>query len=106
MPLIHINDQNYIVYLNWLMSQGVAVRRPMLTISSFKSVEESETLFNFDTFINDENYVVNSTSQIYRSRKQESVGGKKVQVVTKQNAMKGNLPDFNFQMLFSVNIKE
>jgi len=87
------------------MSQGVPTR-PMLTLSSFKSLEESNDLFDFDTFINEDNFVVNSTSHIYRNKKEEYFRGKKLQLVTKENAMSGDLPDFNYEMLFSVNVRQ
>ena len=88
------------------MKLGNALTRPMITLSAFKSIEENQTLFDFDTFINEENFIINSTSQIYRSKKDEYIRGKKLQVITKDNAMNGDIPDFDYEMLFSVNVKE
>lgn len=88
------------------MSSGIPTRRPMIALSSFKSIEENHTLFDFDTFINEDNFVINSTSQIYRSKKDEYIRGKKLQVVTKENAMNGDVPSFDFEMLFSLKVKE
>lgn len=88
------------------MSLGNASRRPIIALSAFKSIEENHNLFDFDTFINEENFVINSTSQIYRSRKDEYIRGKKLQVVTKDNALNGDIPDYDFEMLFSLKVRE
>lgn len=69
---------------------------PMVVLSSFKSIEENPALFDFDLFINEDNVIINSTSQIYRSRRDNYILGKKLQVASKRNAVNGDLPNFDF----------
>lgn len=69
---------------------------PMIVLSAFKSIEENPALFDFNLFINEDNVIINSTSQIYRTRRDQYIRGKKLQVVKKSHAMNGDLPDFDF----------
>ena len=78
------------------MFTAINHRRAMITLTTFKSLEQNATLFDFDTPINEDNFIINDTSHIYRKKINDDTSYKNIAVVTKEKAMNGDLPDFDF----------
>lgn len=54
-----------------------------LMISVYRPLQENEMLFDFETPITEDVFIVKSSSQIYRKKKGDSKRSKMTQVVTK-----------------------
>lgn len=80
-------------------------RRPMLTLTTFKSTEISHTLFDFDNPLNQNNYIINSNAIVYRLKNNANAQQHNLQVVTQEDASNGDLPDFSSEMIFSISIR-
>lgn len=57
-------------------------KRAMVTLTTFHSLEESQVLFDFDAPINEDNFIINSTSLVYKSKTPTQLRQKKLQVVS------------------------
>ena len=78
------------------MFTAINRKRAMITLTTFKSLEHNTTLFDFDTPINEDNFIINDTSHIYRKKINDDLSYKNLSVITKEKAMNGDLPDFAF----------
>lgn len=88
------------------MQPTYRAKRAMVTLSSFRSLEDSNSLFDFTTPINEDNFVMNSTSIVYQARQPSAYSlRKKIQVVSQEDAMKGNAPNFDYKMIFSLTVQ-
>lgn len=86
------------------MYSAVRNKRAMVTLSSFKSLEDSPSLFDFDTPINEDNFILNQTSLVYQCLQPQPYQ-KKIELVSQLHAMNGNVPDYGSKMIFSVSIE-
>ena len=68
--------------------------RSMLTLTSFKSIESGQALFDFSTPLNQQNFILNDTSLVFRKKADSEVSFRNLTVVSKQKAMDGDMPDF------------
>lgn len=73
-----------------------------LMISVYRPLQENEMLFDFETPITEDVFIVNSSSQIYRKKKGDNKLSKMTQVVTKEQAMNGDMPNFEYEMLLNL----
>lgn len=73
-----------------------------LMISVYRPLQVNETLFDFETPITEDVFIVNSSSQIYSKKKGDSKLSKMTQVVTKEQAMNGDMPNFEYEMLLNL----
>lgn len=79
-------------------------KRAMATLTTFSSLEDSQILFDFDSPVNEENFIINTTSLLYKSKAPTQTHQKKLQVVSREQAMNGEMPDFNWNPIFSLSI--
>ena len=68
---------------------GAHNRKTMVTLTTFKSLEQGQTLFDFDTPVNEDNFIMNETSEVYRKKIVDLIRYKNITVVSKQKAMNG-----------------
>lgn len=68
----------------------------MIALTTFKSLDNNADLFDFDTPINENNFIINDTSHIYRKKINDDLSYNNLAVVTKKKAINGDLPDFAF----------
>lgn len=85
---------------------GAHNRRNMITLTTFKSLEQGQSLFDFDTPINEDNFIMNETSEIYRKKVADMIRYKNLMVVSKQKAMNGELPDFEYESIFKLKVED
>ena len=73
---------------------GAHDRKAMVTLTTFKSLEQGQALFDFATPINEDNFIMNETSEVYRKKIADVIRYNNMMVISKQKAMNGDLPDF------------
>jgi len=79
---------------------------PKITLTALRSLHDNQSLFDFDHPVYEEIFILNESAHIYRKREGDNHRARQMVVVTQQNAANGNLPDYTFQMLFSLKIKK
>jgi hypothetical protein len=77
-----------------------------LTLSVFRSLQENQGLFDFDTPITEDVFVVSDTAHIYQKRESDNSRRKRIKVVTKKEAMSGDVPNFDYEMLLQLDAKK
>lgn len=58
-------------------------KRAMATLTTFRSLEESQMLFDFDSQVNEDNFIINSTSMLYKIKASSQAQQKKLQVINR-----------------------
>ena len=76
----------------------------MLTLTTFHSLQPDPHLFNFDRLINQDNHILNSTSSVFKKKQEDYLQGHKV--LSQEQLAKGNAPNFDYNLVFSVDIKQ
>jgi hypothetical protein len=66
-----------------------------LILSVFRSLQDTDSLFDFETPITEDVFVVNGPTQIFR-KKDGDPRMRRAKVVGKRQAMNGEMPGFDF----------
>jgi hypothetical protein len=78
---------------------------PNLIISVFRSLTDSDSLFDFQTPITEDVFVTGGTAQIFRKRSEQH-RLRRARVVGKRQAMNGEVPGFDFEMLLNLTARK
>jgi hypothetical protein len=68
---------------------------PNLILSVFRSLQDTDSLFDFETPITEDVFVANGPAQVFRKKEGEA-RLRRTRVVGKRQALNGEMPGFDF----------